>query len=142
MQHTLCFVVTYRPTAQLSTALVHVASIDGVRCTALLSNWKCSSCCCGQRACAIAAAQADWDIVKRGWDAHVLGKAPHTFTDPVKAIKTLRVSQQPLNNQQDQAAGGPGSRNLHAPPAAEKHWLSATAATIGRSSRLLVKQWT
>lgn len=35
--------------------------------------------------------QADWNIVKRGWDAHVLGKAPHTFTDAVTAIKTLRV---------------------------------------------------
>ena len=35
--------------------------------------------------------QADWNIVKRGWDAHVLGKAPHTFTDAVTAVKTLRV---------------------------------------------------
>ena len=35
--------------------------------------------------------QADWDIVKRGWDAHVLGKAPHQFTDAVTAVKTLRV---------------------------------------------------
>jgi hypothetical protein len=36
--------------------------------------------------------QADWNIVKRGWDAHVLGKAPFKFTDPVDAIKSLRVS--------------------------------------------------
>lgn len=35
--------------------------------------------------------QADWNIVKRGWDAHVLGKAPFKFTDPVEAIKSLRV---------------------------------------------------
>jgi hypothetical protein len=35
--------------------------------------------------------QADWDIVKRGWDAHVLGKAPHTFTDAATAVTTLRV---------------------------------------------------
>ena len=27
----------------------------------------------------------------RGWHAHVLGEAPHTFTDPVEAVKTLRV---------------------------------------------------
>jgi hypothetical protein len=36
--------------------------------------------------------QADWSIVKRGWDAHVLGKAPHTFKDALTAVKTLRVS--------------------------------------------------
>jgi 2,3-bisphosphoglycerate-independent phosphoglycerate mutase len=35
--------------------------------------------------------QADWNIVKKGWDAHVLGKAPNKFTDPVTALKTLRV---------------------------------------------------
>lgn len=29
--------------------------------------------------------------MKRGWDAHVLGKAPFKFTDPVEAIKSLRV---------------------------------------------------
>lgn len=37
--------------------------------------------------------QADWNIVKRGWDAHVLGKAPFKFTDPVEAIKSLRVRE-------------------------------------------------
>ena len=36
--------------------------------------------------------QSDWDIVKRGWYAHVLGEAEHTFTDPVEAVETLRVS--------------------------------------------------
>jgi hypothetical protein len=30
-------------------------------------------------------------MVKRGWDAHVLGRAPHTFTDALTAVKTLRV---------------------------------------------------
>jgi hypothetical protein len=39
--------------------------------------------------------QADWNIVKRGWDAHVLGKAPYKFTDPVEAIKSLRVRAAP-----------------------------------------------
>ncbi|GLC55262.1 Phosphoglucomutase-1 [Pleodorina starrii] len=34
--------------------------------------------------------EADWSMVKRGWDAHVLGKAPHTFTDAKTAIVTLR----------------------------------------------------
>jgi hypothetical protein len=51
-------------------------------------------CCC----CALP--QADWDIVKRGWQAHVLGKAPHTFTDPVQAVKTLRVRMQQQQQQQ------------------------------------------
>jgi len=36
-------------------------------------------------------AQADWSMVKRGWDAHVLGKAPHQFKDALVAVKTLRV---------------------------------------------------
>lgn len=34
-------------------------------------------------------------MVKRGWDAHVLGKAPNQFTDALTAVKTLRVGQPP-----------------------------------------------
>jgi len=34
--------------------------------------------------------EADWSIVKRGWEAHVLGQAPHKFTDALTAVKTLR----------------------------------------------------
>ena len=30
-------------------------------------------------------------MVERGWHAHVLGEAPHKFTDAVDAVKTLRV---------------------------------------------------
>lgn len=36
--------------------------------------------------------EADWNIVKRGWEAHVLGQAPNKFTDALTAVKTLRVS--------------------------------------------------
>ncbi|XP_022722282.1 2,3-bisphosphoglycerate-independent phosphoglycerate mutase-like [Durio zibethinus] len=32
----------------------------------------------------------DWDVVKRGWDAQVLGEAPHKFTSAVEAVKKLR----------------------------------------------------
>ncbi|KAL6554428.1 Phosphoglucomutase-1 [Orobanche minor] len=32
----------------------------------------------------------DWDVVKRGWDAQVLGDAPHKFKNPVEAVKKLR----------------------------------------------------
>ncbi|KAL6506813.1 Phosphoglucomutase-1 [Orobanche hederae] len=32
----------------------------------------------------------DWDVVKRGWDAQVLGGAPHKFKSPVEAVKKLR----------------------------------------------------
>ncbi|KAC9547194.1 hypothetical protein R6Q59_026304 [Mikania micrantha] len=32
----------------------------------------------------------DWEVVKRGWDAQVLGEAPHKFKNAVEAIKTLR----------------------------------------------------
>ncbi|GIM16917.1 hypothetical protein Vretimale_19489, partial [Volvox reticuliferus] len=37
--------------------------------------------------------QSDWSVVKRGWDAHVLGQAPHKFTDPLTAIIKLRGSE-------------------------------------------------
>ncbi|KAI3788508.1 hypothetical protein L2E82_01276 [Cichorium intybus] len=32
----------------------------------------------------------DWEVVKRGWDAQVLGEAPHKFKNVVEAIKKLR----------------------------------------------------
>lgn len=35
--------------------------------------------------------QSDWDIVERGWKAHVLGEAEHTFKDALEAVKTLKV---------------------------------------------------
>ncbi|KAM1038476.1 hypothetical protein FF1_033159 [Malus domestica] len=33
----------------------------------------------------------DWSVVKRGWDAQVLGEAPYKFKNAVEAIKTLRA---------------------------------------------------
>ena len=36
--------------------------------------------------------EADWKIVERGWKAHVLGEAPHTFKDAKTAVQTLRGS--------------------------------------------------
>ncbi|KAF0892153.1 hypothetical protein E2562_013516 [Oryza meyeriana var. granulata] len=33
----------------------------------------------------------DWDVVKRGWDAQVLGEAPYKFKSAVEAVKTLRA---------------------------------------------------
>ncbi|CAA3014129.1 2,3-bisphosphoglycerate-independent phosphoglycerate mutase-like [Olea europaea var. sylvestris] len=32
----------------------------------------------------------DWNVVKRGWDAQVLGEAPHKFKNAVEAVKKLR----------------------------------------------------
>ncbi|KAG6387038.1 hypothetical protein SASPL_152220 [Salvia splendens] len=32
----------------------------------------------------------DWEVVKRGWDAQVLGEAPHKFNNAVEAVKKLR----------------------------------------------------
>ncbi|KAK1313459.1 hypothetical protein QJS10_CPA06g02418 [Acorus calamus] len=32
----------------------------------------------------------DWGVVKRGWDAQVLGQAPHKFQNAVEAVKKLR----------------------------------------------------
>jgi hypothetical protein len=48
---------------------------------------------CGRDACRLlfCVLQADWNIVKKGWYAHVLGEAPHTFTSAAEAVKTLRV---------------------------------------------------
>ncbi|XP_050208465.1 2,3-bisphosphoglycerate-independent phosphoglycerate mutase [Mercurialis annua] len=40
----------------------------------------------------------DWDVVKRGWDAQVLGEAPHKFKSAVEAIKKLREA--PKSNDQ------------------------------------------
>ncbi|KAL9227939.1 hypothetical protein vseg_003570 [Gypsophila vaccaria] len=34
--------------------------------------------------------QNDWDVVKRGWDAQVLGEAPYKFKNAVEAVKKLR----------------------------------------------------
>ncbi|VAH65348.1 unnamed protein product [Triticum turgidum subsp. durum] len=33
----------------------------------------------------------DWSVVKRGWDAQVLGEAPHKFQNALEAVKTLRA---------------------------------------------------
>ena len=35
--------------------------------------------------------QNDWDVVKRGWDAQVLGEAPYKFKSALEAVKTLRA---------------------------------------------------
>ncbi|KAI8476721.1 MAG: phosphoglycerate mutase [Monoraphidium minutum] len=44
--------------------------------------------------------EADWSMVKRGWDAHVLGVAPHSFTDAAVAVKTLRgPADNPISDQ-------------------------------------------
>ncbi|KAL6748133.1 phosphoglycerate mutase [Haematococcus lacustris] len=44
--------------------------------------------------------EADWNIVKRGWEAHVLGQAPHTFTDCLTAVTTLRgTEEKPVSDQ-------------------------------------------
>ncbi|GAB2213753.1 hypothetical protein Drorol1_Dr00018067, partial [Drosera rotundifolia] len=32
----------------------------------------------------------DWEVVKRGWDAQVLGEAPNKFKSALEAVKTLR----------------------------------------------------
>lgn len=33
----------------------------------------------------------DWGVVKRGWDAQVLGEAPYKFQSALEAVKTLRA---------------------------------------------------
>lgn len=34
--------------------------------------------------------EADWDIVKRGWQTHVLGEGEHKFGSALEAVETLR----------------------------------------------------
>lgn len=34
--------------------------------------------------------QNDWSVVKRGWDAQVLGEAPYKFRSALEAVKKLR----------------------------------------------------
>ncbi|KAK4802965.1 hypothetical protein SAY86_001168 [Trapa natans] len=34
----------------------------------------------------------DWNVIKRGWDAQVLGEAPHKFKSAVEAVKALRAT--------------------------------------------------
>jgi 2,3-bisphosphoglycerate-independent phosphoglycerate mutase len=41
---------------------------------------------------------ADWDIVKRGWDAHVLGKA-RAFSNAMEAIETFRKEDNGIADQ-------------------------------------------
>lgn len=47
--------------------------------------------------------QADWEVVRRGYDAHVLGEAPNTFTDAVDAVTQLRAKsgdpEKPVSDQ-------------------------------------------
>ncbi|KAJ4832509.1 2,3-bisphosphoglycerate-independent phosphoglycerate mutase [Turnera subulata] len=40
----------------------------------------------------------DWNVVKRGWDAQVLGEAPHKFKSALEAVKKLR--EEPNANDQ------------------------------------------
>ncbi|XP_018493571.1 probable 2,3-bisphosphoglycerate-independent phosphoglycerate mutase 2 [Raphanus sativus] len=40
----------------------------------------------------------DWNVVKRGWDAQVLGEAPHKFKNALEAVKKLR-SEPKANDQ-------------------------------------------
>lgn len=35
--------------------------------------------------------ESDWQIVKRGWEAHVLGEASNRFVDPVEGVRTLQA---------------------------------------------------
>ena len=54
--------------------------------------WECCACNGSQsRLECLCALQSDWNVVKRGWEAHVLGEAPNRFQDPVEALKALKA---------------------------------------------------
>jgi hypothetical protein len=55
-----------------------------------------SGCACATGSCLLhlrrgVPLQSDWNVVKRGWEAHVLGEAPNRFRDPVEALRTLKA---------------------------------------------------
>ena len=37
--------------------------------------------------------ESDWKVVERGWDAAVLGEAPHKFVDYIQGVKQLQQAQ-------------------------------------------------
>ena len=82
--------------------------------------------------------EADWNIVKRGWDAHVLGVAPHTFEDAHTAVKTLRKddSDKPVSDQWLEAFVN--RRQCRCPRSARSRMgtrsSSSTSGRIGSSS--------
>eukprot|EP00250_Pteridium_aquilinum_P021258 c25071_g2_i1 orf=132-1820(+) len=41
----------------------------------------------------------DWNVVKRGWDAQVLGEAPHKFKSGLEALKHLKAANPKFNDQ-------------------------------------------
>ncbi|PWZ58094.1 2,3-bisphosphoglycerate-independent phosphoglycerate mutase [Zea mays] len=41
----------------------------------------------------------DWQVVKRGWDAHVLGEAPHRFRSALEALRKLREEDPKASDQ-------------------------------------------
>lgn len=41
----------------------------------------------------------DWNVVKRGWDAQVLGEAPHKFTSASEALKKLKEEDTSVTDQ-------------------------------------------
>ncbi|BBN04985.1 2,3-bisphosphoglycerate-independent phosphoglycerate mutase [Marchantia polymorpha subsp. ruderalis] len=41
----------------------------------------------------------DWNVVKRGWDAQVLGEAPHKFASATEALKKLKEADPKVNDQ-------------------------------------------
>jgi 2,3-bisphosphoglycerate-independent phosphoglycerate mutase len=43
--------------------------------------------------------EADWEIVERGWKAHVLGEAPHQFPSMRAAIESFRAEDPSISDQ-------------------------------------------
>jgi len=70
--------------AQLQTDLAAMSSLG---CDARIASGG------GRMVVSMDRYEADWEMVERGWRAHVLGKAPHTFTDAVEAVRTLRGAE-------------------------------------------------
>jgi len=43
--------------------------------------------------------EADWTVVERGWQAHVLGEAPHRFRTAAEAVRSIREKEPGITDQ-------------------------------------------
>lgn len=58
--------------------------------------------------------ESDWSVVQRGYSAHVLGEAPHTFADPVEAVRALKKGNSVSGGRVGGRVGLPGCRRVGA----------------------------
>ena len=84
-------------------------------------------------------AQSDWNVVKRGYYAHVLGEADNHFKDPVEALKVLKVRKQ-LSQLSPEVVLPSLSQDCHMWHASSGHCLPALPRAASSCPRQLACQ--